>query len=66
MVSLNGVIGVFETNAHIIQMYSPTWTKAYAQHNHADGSGVGFGVDFKRLREVKVNVLFVCSSYYVF
>jgi hypothetical protein len=35
---------------------------ACLQHNHADGGGVGFGVDSKHLRKAKVNVLIICSS----
>jgi hypothetical protein len=35
---------------------------ACAQHNHANGGGVGFGVDSKHLWKAKVNVLIICSS----
>jgi hypothetical protein len=62
MVSLDGVASVFGANAHTIRTYSFTWAKVYVRHNHVDGGGVGSGVDSKRLWEVRINVLIMCSS----
>jgi hypothetical protein len=34
--------------------------------DHADGGGVGFGVNSKHLRKVKTSAIIMCSSYNVF
>jgi hypothetical protein len=62
MVSSDGAIGVLGVSAHIAQVYSLTWARACVQHNHANGSGVGFRVDSKHLQEAKACALIVCSS----
>ncbi len=62
MVSSNGVVGVFGTNARIVQAYSLTWIRAHAWHDHVNGGGVGSKINFKHLREAKVNALIVCFS----
>ncbi len=62
MVSLHGATCALKANACIAQAYSPTWTKAHAWRNHANGSGVGFEVNSKQLQESNMNVLIVCSS----
>jgi len=63
VVSLDGVASVFGANVCIAQTYSPTWTKACAQHNHANGGGVGSKNDSNNLQEIVVSALIVCSSY---
>ncbi len=46
-------------------LFECTSLHACAQHNHADGGGVGFRVNSKHLQEAKTNVLIVCFSYNV-
>jgi len=62
MVSSNGVANVLGANACTIQTYSPTWTRAYVRCNCANGGGVGFVVDSKRLWEARANALIMWSS----
>ncbi len=33
--------------------------------DHADGGGVGFGINYKHLRKVKASAIIICSSYNV-
>lgn len=57
---------MFITNAHIIQMYFPTFVGAlYAWCSHADGCGEGSEAMSESLWETKAWVLIVCSSYNV-
>jgi hypothetical protein len=49
MVLSDGVVGVLGASARIAQMYCPTWARACAQHNHVNGSGVGYGINSKHL-----------------
>ncbi len=60
MILSNGVASVFRANAHIIQTYSPTWTRAPTWCKCVDGGGVGFGVVSKHLWEAKTNALIMC------
>ncbi len=53
MVLLDGVASVLRGNACIIQVFSLTWTKVHAWHDHANGGEVGYGVDSKHLWEIK-------------
>jgi len=63
VISSNVVASVLGTIVHIIQVYSPTWAKAHAQHNCVDGGGVRFGINSKHLQKTKTDALIVCSSY---
>jgi len=40
----------------------PYMSKDRAQHTHANGSEVGFGVDSKHLQKVIASALIMCSS----
>ncbi len=62
MVSSNGVTCVFGISACIVRMYSLTWAKAYVWCNSADGGGVGFRINSKRLRKTKTIALIMCLS----
>jgi hypothetical protein len=50
MVLLDGVANVFGVIARIVRTYSPTWARAFVQHNRDTWAGVGFGIDSKHLR----------------
>jgi len=49
VVLLHGAISVLGASARIAQMYSPTWTRAHALRNCANGGGVGFKINSKHL-----------------
>jgi hypothetical protein len=65
MVSLDGIVKMFKTNAHTIWVYSFTCVSAYTWCSCATGGGEGFKSIFNFFWEVRAWALIMCSSYNV-